>query len=117
MTVAMVRVIRAGLFVLLISTGTAVVADPPRQGVTEAIKVMPRLVESPKLPGGAVILPHSDAKEPLHNGDAVVLSAEEYHKLLETIEQLKKQINPDNRRFQASAGCPAKWKRAGSKIS
>ncbi|HLW66950.1 MAG TPA: hypothetical protein VKS79_16665 [Gemmataceae bacterium] len=90
----MARRLTAALIVSVLSAGTLVAADPPRPA-SEPIKVMPRPVDSGKLPGGALVIPNSDAKEGLKRTDAVVLSAEEYRKLLDTIEQLKKQVNPD----------------------
>jgi hypothetical protein len=94
MTVAMARLGTAVWIMIVLSARTVIAADPPRPP-SEPIKVMPRLVEAPKLPGGTLVLPSGDSKDPLKNADAVVLSAEEYRKLLDTIEQLKKQVNPD----------------------
>ncbi|HEV3142246.1 MAG TPA: hypothetical protein VGZ47_00010 [Gemmataceae bacterium] len=81
----MLRILTAGVVTLLFSAGTVAAADPPRQ--TEPITVMPRLVDNGKVSG--------ESKDPLKSTDAVILSAEEYRKLLDTIEQLRKQINPD----------------------
>src|SRR5262245_24836910 len=94
MTIAMVRWLTIGMAVLLASAGTVAAADPPRPTVSEPIKVMPRLVEQGKSPNGVFLVPNGDSKDPLKSGDAVVLSSEEYRKLHETIEQLKKQVNP-----------------------
>jgi len=69
----------------------AVGADPP----TDPSKVPPRPLDSLKLPPGTVIVITSDPKDSFQKIDAVVISPEEYKRLLDAADQLKKQANPD----------------------
>ena len=65
-------------------------ADPP-----EPLKVPPRPLDSLKLPPGTIIVITSDPKDTFQKIDAVVISPEEYKRLLEAADQLKKQATPD----------------------
>src|SRR5258708_29633973 len=65
-------------------------ADPP-----EPLKVPPRPLDSLKLPPGTIIIIASDPKDTFQKIDAVVISPEEYKRLLDADAQLKKQAAPD----------------------
>lgn len=65
-------------------------ADPP-----EVLKVPPRPLDSLKLPPGTVIVITHDPKETFQKIDAVVISPEEYRRLLDADAQLKKQTASD----------------------
>src|SRR5260221_14683915 len=65
-------------------------AAPP-----EPLKVPPRPLDSLKLPPGTVIIISSDPKDTFQKIDAVVISPEEYKRLLDAADQLKKQAAPD----------------------
>ena len=65
--------------------------DPP----IEFLEVAPRPLEEMKFPPGTVIVVRGDAREGLGKVDAVVLSPDEYRRLIDSIDQLKKQIAPD----------------------
>src|SRR5579859_473308 len=69
----------------------ALAADPP----PETLKVPPRPLDSLKLPPGTIIVITSDPKETFQKIDAVVISPDEYKRLLDAADQLKKQANPD----------------------
>src|SRR5262245_47826877 len=63
------------------------VVQPPEQ-----LRVMPRPADDPApLPVPAPL----DVKSHLRGADAVILSPEEYKRIIETIEQLKKQLTPE----------------------
>src|SRR5712691_7899938 len=66
-------------------------ADPP----PEPLKVLPRPLDSLKFPPGTVIVITNDPKDTFQKIDAVVISPDEYKRLLEAAEQAKKQANPD----------------------
>lgn len=72
-------------------------ADPAKTPTTskEAAKVPSRSLDVSKLPPGAVIVIAEEGKDALQSPGAVVLTPEEYKKLLDQIDQLKRQINPD----------------------
>jgi len=65
-------------------------ADPPPEPLT----VPPRPLEELRFPPGTVIVVR-DSREGLGKIDAVVLSPEEYRKLVEAGEQLKKLATPE----------------------
>lgn len=61
----------------------------------EAGKAPTRSLDASKLPPGAVIIIAEDGNDALQYPGAVVLTPEEYKKLLDQIDQLKRQITPD----------------------
>src|SRR5262245_58984428 len=65
-------------------------ADPP-----EVLKAPPPPLDSLKLPPGTVIIISSDPKETFQKIDAVVISPEEYRRLLDADAQIKKQTTSD----------------------
>jgi len=73
---------------------TAAFGQMPKPQVPELLKVMPRALESLPFPAGTVVVV-SDSKDAFKSVDAVVLSPEEYKKLLESIEQLRAQLAPE----------------------
>lgn len=81
----------AALLLTLSVPSLVCAADPP----AEQLKVAPRPVEEMKFPPGTVIVVRGDSREGLGKVDAVVLSPDEYRRLLDSIEQLKKQVAPD----------------------
>src|SRR5262245_39860375 len=64
-------------------------AQPP-----EPVK-SPRVVDPLKPPPGGILVRGGDPRDVLNQPGAVVISADEYRKILDQIEQLKKQIGPD----------------------
>lgn len=89
MAAAMVR-----WLLLLLLFSTSVLAQPPKVVLPEPLKVPPRSLDDFKLPAGTIVV-IGDGKDALKNVDAIVLSPEEYKKLLDTIDQLRKQTNAD----------------------
>jgi len=92
MASAMLR--RSMSFFLIWLVPATALAQPPKVVIPEPLKVMPRALDSFKLPPGTIVVV-ADSKDAFKNVDAVVLSPDEYRKLLENIEQLRKQINPE----------------------
>ena len=80
----------AAVLILLVLGGAGLTADLP-----EKLTVPPRPVEGFKLPPGAIVVVSSNPRDALSRVDAIVLTPEEYKKLLDTIDQLRKQANPD----------------------
>src|SRR5438132_10704992 len=89
MAVVMSRYLAAGW--LLFALGVAgFAADPP-----EVLKVPPHPLDGLKLPPGAIVVVSGNPRDALDKVDAVVLTPQEYKRLLDTIDQLRKQANPD----------------------
>lgn len=76
---------------LLASALIALAADP----APEPLKVPPRPLEDFKFLPGTIIVVRSDSKDAVGKVDAVVLTPEEYKRLLDQIDQLKKKTSPD----------------------
>jgi hypothetical protein len=91
------RIVAAILPLIVLAMGHA--ADPP----VEPLKVAPRPFEEFKFLPGTIVVVRSDAREGLGKVDAVVLTPDEYRRLLDSIDQLKKQVAPD--KPQAPSKC------------
>jgi hypothetical protein len=74
-----------GLGALAPALGPA--ADPPAKA--------PAKIDVSKLPPGAIFLVGEDAKDVLLQPGVLVLTPEKYKELLEQLDQLKRQVNPD----------------------
>jgi hypothetical protein len=91
---------RAGAVAVCLVALVAVRADEPAKSGTkapaaEAGKANGRTLDPAKLPPGAVIVISDNPRDALQNVEAVVLSPEEYKKLLDAAEQARKLAAPD----------------------
>ncbi|MFL5338932.1 MAG: hypothetical protein ACJ8F7_02095, partial [Gemmataceae bacterium] len=102
----MSRHLAAVLALAILGVGFA--AEPP-----EKLTVPPRPVEGPKLPPGAIIIVSGNPQDALGKGDAVVLSPDEYRRLLDTIDQLRKQATPDRPEVPSKCRLSARVEAAG----
>lgn len=90
MAVAMLRLALCLSTWVLLSAAVGFAADPP----PESLKVPPRPADL-KFPAGSVIVVRGSANAPTGQSDAIVLTPDEYRRLLEQIEQLKKSQTPE----------------------
>lgn len=76
------------LFLLIVWCAGLDAAVPPT-------KLPARIIDFSKLPPGTIFIIGDDAKDVLQQPGVIVLSPEKFKELLDQIDQLKKQANPD----------------------
>jgi hypothetical protein len=100
---------RSLALVLLLLPAALCAADPP----VESLKVPPRALGELKFPPGTVIVVR-DSREGLGKIDAVVLSPDEYRRLIEASEQLTKLKTPTKPQPPSVCRISGKVERRGS---
>src|SRR5437763_13191306 len=91
---------RAGVVALcLAALAVARADDPPKPAAPsqppEPGKAANKAIDLAKLPPNAVIIVSDNPREALQHPEAVVLSPEEYKKLLDAAEQARRLVAPD----------------------
>src|SRR5262245_55682741 len=100
---------RSLALILLLLPAAARAAELP----VEPLKVPPRALEELRIPPGTVIVVR-DSREGLGKVDAVVLSPEEYRKLVDASEQLTKLKSPSKPQLPSVCRVSGKVERRGS---